>query len=83
MPKQLENLPIRRNLPLLLILDLRQHDRKFPLHLVRPQVFADPLELAARLFDLPAPDQMARRVGHEADQPEEHDHAPRDLDAQG
>ena len=82
MPKHTENFPIRRDLPLLLILNLCQHQRKLPLHILRVQVPPDPGELAARLLDLTASDQMARGIRHKGDQAQEHDDAPGDLDPQ-
>lgn len=82
MPKEPKNLPIRRNLPLHLILNLRPHERKLLLHFIRVQITPNPNKLATRLLDLPAADKLARGIRHEGDQPEEHDDAPGDLDTE-
>lgn len=80
MSKELKDLPVRRNLPLHLILNLRPHKRKLLLHFMRMQIPPDPAKLAARLLDLPASNKMARRVRHERNQSEKHDDTPWDLD---
>lgn len=83
MPKQAKNLPVRGNLALHLIFDLRAHERKLLRHLMRVEIASDLDELGTRLLDLPPPDELSRRVRHEGRQPREHDHPPGDLDAQG
>ena len=82
MPKEPKNLPIRRNLPLHFILNLRPHKRKLLLHFIRMQITTYPNKLATRLLDLPTADELTRGIRHEGDQPQEHDNAPRDLDTE-
>jgi hypothetical protein len=81
-PEQPKDLPVGSNLPLLLVVDLRKHELKLPLHIIRMEIPPDTRELAARLLDLASADQIPRRVGHERNQSNEHDNAPGDLDTQ-
>ena len=81
-PEQAKDLPVGSDLPLLLVVDLRKHKLKLPMHIIRVEIPPDPHKLAARLLDLAVADQVPRRVWHECDQSNEHDDAPGNLNAQ-
>jgi hypothetical protein len=82
MPEQSEDLLVRGDLALHLIFNLRAHQRKLLVDIMRVQITADLDEFQACLVHLALTDQLTRRVRHEGCQPNEHDHAPGYLDPQ-
>lgn len=83
MPKKPKYLIVGLDLSLHFELNLRAHQHKLVLDLVRLQVTPDLDELLLGLVDLPITDELARRVRHESRQADDENHPPRYLDAKG
>ena len=75
----LENLPVRRNLALHLVLNLGLHEGELVPCGGVVQVAADAGEVAEGFFDFAVLNQLARAVGHESAEAAEEDNAPGDL----
>ena len=82
MSEEPENVFVRLNFSLHLVLDLRSHQGELLLSVMGMQILSYPDELESRLFDFTNSNELTGRVWHESAQTCKHNDAPRDLNSQ-